>query len=192
MASKLDPKSATQLQWFHALWQDEDDYDYDSCCGPEGVEKHGETDETHDFTSESVEKTTHLREELWDCLALGTSAPLRAGHEWKPPTDLVLPGAETGWALFPWQKKGWLGLGAAWNSQLSNSSSMMILDNVGSVLEPLEIPECSVDIKFIIYTEITNNHFRQLGSKARHGRQDGCGGDRGQFAEGSGDAVMHC
>ena len=36
-------------------------------------------------------------------------------------------------ALFPWQKRGWLGLGAAWNSQLSKSSSMMILDNVGSV-----------------------------------------------------------
>ena len=44
-------------------------------------------------------KTTHLREELWDWLALGTLAPSRAGHEWKPPTDLVLPGAETGWVL---------------------------------------------------------------------------------------------
>lgn len=142
-----------------SLWQDEDDYDYDSCCGPEGVEKHGETDETHDFTSESVEKQPisgknfkiPVAKALATGLALGTLAPLRAGHEWKPPTDLVLPGAKTGWVLFPWPKRGWLGLGAAWNSQLSKSSSMMILDSVGSVLEPLEIPECSVDIKFIIY-----------------------------------------
>ena len=62
------------------------------------------TDETHDFTSEILEKTSHLRKNfeipvakaLAAGLALGTLAPLGAGHEWKPPTDLVLPGAETG------------------------------------------------------------------------------------------------
>ena len=105
------PRVPPSCNFSMALWQDEDDYDYDSCCGPEGVEKHGETDETHDFTSESVEKTTHLREELWDWLALGTLEPWRAGHEWKPPTDLVLPGAETGWVLhcFPGKKgDGWV------------------------------------------------------------------------------------
>ena len=113
MASKLDPKRATQLQWFHGSVRCDRmkmTTIMTAVVDPK-VSRNMEKLVKLIFYIGKRGKTTHLREELWDWLALGTLEPWRAGHEWKPPTDLVLPGAETGWVLhcFPGKKgDGWV------------------------------------------------------------------------------------